>query len=428
MKKLLIFLVLAPLVGLGQGVHFESGLSWGQVLAKAKAENKFIFVDCYASWCGPCKMMDRDVYPNDTVGEAVNARFVSVRVQMDTAKKDDDAVKAWYADAHKLMTTYKISAFPSFLFFSPDGEIVHRGLGFHRVGDFVKLTADARDPGKQYYTLLAAYQAGSKDFAVMPSLANDAKKFNEPELASSIAADYLHGHLDKLSYADMCNKTDLNFIAGFAKVMSSDDKVFRCLFEHGEMADSAMQDKDFAKRFVNYIVTKEEITPAIAAAKAKGTEPDWSAMEKKIRHRFGGNYVEENIVNSKVGWYRNQKDWTNYTKYLVIQMDLRGVQNVPSGIMGILVLNNSAWDIFQHSDDRGQLEKALTWSNRALEMDTTKPSPTLMDTKANLLYKLGQKQAAIGLETKAAQLAPKAQDIHDALQKMQNGQPTWVTR
>lgn len=428
MKKLLIFLVLAPLVGLGQGVHFESGLSWGQVLAKAKAENKFIFVDCYASWCGPCKMMDRDVYPNDTVGEAVNARFVSVRVQMDTAKKDDDAVKAWYADAHKLMTTYKISAFPSFLFFSPDGKIVHRGLGFHRVGDFVKLTADARDPAKQYYTLLAAYQAGSKDFAVMPSLASDAKKFNEPELASSIAADYLHGHLDKLSYADMCNKTDLNFIAGFAKVLSPKDKVFRCLFEHGEMADSAMQDKDFAKRFVNYIVTKEEITPAIAVAKAKGTEPDWSAMEKKIRHRFGGNYVEENIVNSKVGWYRGRQDWKNYTKYLVIQMDLRGIENIPSGIMGMLLLNNSAWDVFRYSNNRAELEKALTWSNRVLQMDTVRPSAAMMDTKANLLYKLGQKQAAIELEIKAAQLAPKAQDIHDALQKMQNGEPTWATR
>jgi len=428
MKKLLTFLVLAPLLGMGQGVHFESGLSWEQVVAKAKAENKFIFVDCYASWCGPCKMMDRDVYPNDTVGEAVNARFVSVRVQMDTAKKDDDAVKAWYADAHMLMTTYKISAFPSFLFFSPDGKIVHRGLGLHRVGDFVKLIAKAQDPTKQYYTILAAYRAGSNDFTVMPLLASDAKKFNEPELAFSIAADYLHDQLDKLSYADMCNKNDLNFIAGFAKVVSSKDKVFRCLFEHGELADSAMQDKDFAKRFVNYVVTKEEITPAITTAKAKKMEPDWITIGKKIKYQFGQNYVEENIVNAKVDWYKGQKNWKNYTRYLVMQMDIRGIQNIPNGLMGIFVLNNGAWDIFQYSNNRAELEKALAWIDRALQMDTAKLAATMMDTKANLLYKLGQKQAAIQLETKAAQMAPEVKDIQNDLQKMESGQPTWVAR
>jgi len=428
MKKLLTFLVLAPLVGLGQGVHFESGLSWGQVLVKAKAENKYVFVDCYASWCGPCKAMDQRVYTNDTVGEAMNARFVSVKLQMDTSKKDDDAVKAWYADAHRLMTTYKISAFPSFLFFSPDGKIVHRGMGLHKVADFVKLIAKAQDSAKQYYTLLAAYRGGVKDFAVMSSLANDAKKFNEPELASSIAADYLHDHLDKLSYAEMCNKKDLNFIAGFAKVLSSKDKVFRCLFEHGELADSAMQDKDFAKRFVNYVVTKEEITPAITAAKAKNMEPDWNTIGKRIKHRFGQNHVEENIVNAKVDWYKSQKDWKNYTKYLVMQMDIRGIQNIPNGLMGIFVLNNGAWDIFQYSNNRAELKTALTWVDRALQMDTAKLSATMMDTKANLLYKLGQKQAAIQLETKAAQMAPDAKDIQNDLQKMESGQPTWVAR
>ena len=51
------------------GIKWVTGLSWEQVLTKAKTENKFIFVDCYATWCGPCKVMDKDVYPNDTVGD-----------------------------------------------------------------------------------------------------------------------------------------------------------------------------------------------------------------------------------------------------------------------------------------------------------------------------------------------------------------------
>src|ERR1700744_5232469 len=71
------------------GIHFETGKTWDQVLAKAKSEKKYIFVDCYATWCGPCKMMDRDIYPKDSVGNYMNSRYVSVKVQMDKTTMDD---------------------------------------------------------------------------------------------------------------------------------------------------------------------------------------------------------------------------------------------------------------------------------------------------------------------------------------------------
>jgi len=114
----------------GPGIHFEQGLSWQQIKEKAKAEHKYIFVDCFATWCGPCKMMDQMVYPNDTVGRLMNDKFLSVRMQFDTSKTDNEEVKASYADAHQLMADYQVNAFPTFLFFSPEGQLVHKGLGF----------------------------------------------------------------------------------------------------------------------------------------------------------------------------------------------------------------------------------------------------------------------------------------------------------
>ena len=32
-------------------------LTLEKALEQAKVENKYVFIDCYTSWCGPCKMM-----------------------------------------------------------------------------------------------------------------------------------------------------------------------------------------------------------------------------------------------------------------------------------------------------------------------------------------------------------------------------------
>ena len=56
MKKIstLIAFIVCCMMAFGQGVHFED-LTLDEALAKAKAENKLVFMDCYTSWCGHCK-------------------------------------------------------------------------------------------------------------------------------------------------------------------------------------------------------------------------------------------------------------------------------------------------------------------------------------------------------------------------------------
>ncbi|WP_431213591.1 thioredoxin family protein [Puia sp. P3] len=114
----------------GAGIRFVEDENMQQVKAKAKAEGKFVFVDCYASWCGPCKKMDKDVYPLDDLGRFINDHFICIKMQMDTSRADDAEKKSRYADAHFLIEQYGINAYPTFLFFSPDGRIVHRDMGY----------------------------------------------------------------------------------------------------------------------------------------------------------------------------------------------------------------------------------------------------------------------------------------------------------
>lgn len=140
MRKLLFLIVLIPFLSFSQqkgGVKFETNLTWEEILIKAKAENKYIFVDCHATWCIPCKQMEQEIFPNDTVGEILNKRFICVRAQMDTSKDDDEEVKMWRADARYIKETYGVRVYPTFLFFTPEGKLYYRDSSYKNSRDFI---------------------------------------------------------------------------------------------------------------------------------------------------------------------------------------------------------------------------------------------------------------------------------------------------
>ena len=66
-----------------EGVQFIENQSFDQVLAKAKAEGKLVFIDCYTSWCGPCKMMATKEFPKKVMGDYFNPKYVSAKFDME---------------------------------------------------------------------------------------------------------------------------------------------------------------------------------------------------------------------------------------------------------------------------------------------------------------------------------------------------------
>ena len=83
MYKILIGLFLSVLCLQAKcQMQFDEG-SFSEVLAKAKQEKRMVFMDCYTSWCGPCKMMIQDVFSQEDVGQFMNTRFVNVKLDME---------------------------------------------------------------------------------------------------------------------------------------------------------------------------------------------------------------------------------------------------------------------------------------------------------------------------------------------------------
>jgi thiol-disulfide isomerase/thioredoxin len=113
MKKVFVLFMLLPFLAQAQtdtGVHFEHNLSWTAIQAKAKAENKYIFIDCFTTWCGPCKYMSTTIFPQKESGDYMNDKFISVKVQLDTTAGDADNIKAWYSDGHDIAVKYGVRA------------------------------------------------------------------------------------------------------------------------------------------------------------------------------------------------------------------------------------------------------------------------------------------------------------------------------
>ena len=76
----LIAIVLLPGSNtMGQGIQFMQG-SYREVLEKAKAENKKVFIDFYTTWCGPCKEMSSKVFTDADVAKYFNEKFISYQI------------------------------------------------------------------------------------------------------------------------------------------------------------------------------------------------------------------------------------------------------------------------------------------------------------------------------------------------------------
>lgn len=98
--------------------------SWDEVLASAKSQNQYVFVDFYTTWCGPCKRLDKITYQDAAVVEFLGS---TVAVKYDAEK----------GVGIELAKEYKVGAYPTLVIIGPDGNEVDRHIGYLGPEDFV---------------------------------------------------------------------------------------------------------------------------------------------------------------------------------------------------------------------------------------------------------------------------------------------------
>ena len=149
---LLLLAVAADATAQNRSIAFDHD-SFPQSLARAKQQNKLVFVDCYTVWCGPCKEMARTVFTQDSVADFFNASFVNVKLDMEKEGKDKAG-------------KYRVEAYPSFLLLDGDGNLVYKFVGGMTSGKFMATIREGLNPQNKVAVYNKMYAEGnrSKDF------------------------------------------------------------------------------------------------------------------------------------------------------------------------------------------------------------------------------------------------------------------------
>jgi len=96
-----------------QGINFEH-CSLDEAIQKAKEENKILFIDGYAVWCGPCKKMASTVFKDEEVGQFFAKNLVALKVDVERG------------EGPMIKRRYGITALPGYVFIDGDGLVVYR--------------------------------------------------------------------------------------------------------------------------------------------------------------------------------------------------------------------------------------------------------------------------------------------------------------
>lgn len=107
----------------GADVHTASDMDWQNYnsgIESAKSKDKVVMVQFFATWCGYCKKMDKEVFSDQKVKDNLSQNFVSVRV----TESSDNKVNYGGKDVteKELTSLYQVNGFPTIVFLDGEGK------------------------------------------------------------------------------------------------------------------------------------------------------------------------------------------------------------------------------------------------------------------------------------------------------------------
>lgn len=385
MKKILsAFLIILSVLSFAQeGIKFETS-DFKTILAKAKKENKLIFLDAYTTWCGPCKLMAKNIFTLKSVGDHYNANFVNAKIDMEKGEGIDIAKK------------YDVKVFPTYLFIDGNGELVHRTVGYVPEKEFIQFAKDASDPSKRVAALKERFEKGEKDPEFLKNLVN-LTAFTETDYAGKVFEKYITAKANTPLAAD-----DMQML--FTILKNTESPAYKIFKEKKADLLKFMPEKSYEATDkslkINTVIKKaynEESKTYDENKFIEGTK-DFLTKDEAVKYlnkvKASKALKANDIATYEKLTLETYKDYTNFNSN---------------------ELNSIAWNFFENVTNKSSLETALKWAQESVKQSENSANT---DTLANLYNKLNDKANAKIWAEKAIELAKKNGEDASETQKL----------
>lgn len=355
------------------GIDFETD-NWEEILNRSGEEEKLIFLDAYASWCGPCKQMSKNVFTDPKVAEFYNDNFINAKIDMEKG------------EGLELAKLYGVRAYPTLLFLNSKGEVVSRICGSMGVDDFIKIGDAALRTEQPLYKWEADFKEGKltaeKMFLYLDLLETGCASTNDP--ASSYLASLKD--IDKVSKDNFAilSKYLADIDAEPFKFLVNDQASFK---KHNNAAEV---DKTIVDAYVSHGYSKH-----IRVKEFDATA--YNKFKKRIEKETG-KLSDRIILTLEVLRYDKNKEWNKMLETSVNLSDKYDLSDDPD------LLNRMADRAYEHTDNKMLLNMAVEWAT--MNYQNTQ-HPYYHFTYAQVLNKTGQKEQALKVMEGATELAQK---------------------
>ncbi|MFC4634779.1 thioredoxin family protein [Dokdonia ponticola] len=139
MKKLLYIIALIFVSSLSaQEINW---MTFDEALAAQEKNPKKIIVDAYTTWCGPCKLLDRNTFGNKKVAAFINEHYYAVKFNAEGTEEVNyldnvytnprhDPNRRGRNSQHEFAQALRLRGYPSIVFFDEKGNYIQPVVGY----------------------------------------------------------------------------------------------------------------------------------------------------------------------------------------------------------------------------------------------------------------------------------------------------------
>ncbi len=263
---------------LAQGIDFFEG-TWEEALELSKAEGKPIFVDAYATWCGPCKRMAKTTFVDPKVGKFMNEHFISLKLDMEKGK------------GIRFRQKFPVSSFPTLFFIDHNEELLAKRVGAKKSQQLIDLGQFVLDNIDYSADHVERYEKGDRDPDFILEYVTSLNKSNKN--SQVVANEYFR------SKEAMEGDTDYKIL--FESVQYVDSKLFEELTANMPKIEKLYNSEQIENQIVN--AAKNTVQRAIEFQVETIKDESMAAVKK-----YAPDHYKEFSIVQNLEYYKAVRD------------------------------------------------------------------------------------------------------------------------